>query len=558
MAVFAYKYALREPLNWGDDCLNQMKLANELWNALVGVEHHHTEARHSIINDPPELARLNDEIKLLQEQVAALVEEKKQRNKVARKKTDTAILDARVRELKARLKPLYEEAKTARKASVIANKALLDARTAERYAEVKQARQAAASDGLWWGNYNAVMASFDAAVSRTYKEGGELRTKRFNGEGRLANQIQDGISVEDLLDGKCTRIRLVDEPWDHKGKGQQVRQDKQRYHLEFCAYANGRQKRMVRFPIVFHRPLPEKALIKQVTVKRIREFDRWKWFVVFTIDTQEKVQLPTYCRDEAVVNFGWRKTEDGIRIATVLRNGHIDYILYPHHLYEGQLAGEHNHGEMDAATNRQVAWLKQLPLKRAPEHLQEIVSTILGYKRVGGGQFEWLRRTWEIEARHWQPELLKELQAYGADWRLYSRTAAAQRRWVDDARLYFYRSEVRRLFQGVGRVVVNAHDMSATAERESSTLPREVQHQRFLTAPSVLRGALVEYMTKIGMVKVVDETAHDVCACHGLPFVRPDRQKLNWDCPVDGRVLDQDDNFCHIMFQRNLIGKLAA
>ena len=549
MSTTAYKYALRTPLNWGDDCEEQMRLANEFWNTLVTIEHQNAEERRAIINEPQELVDLNAEILRLQEIVTILVEEKKKLNKAARKNAKTPDIDGRIKTYKAQLKPLYEAAKVARKASVEQNKPLLDELSKVRFEKIKLARQEIAAKGLWWGNYNATADSFNVAVSRSYKDGGVLKIKKFRGEGRLTNQIQGGVSVEDLLAGRNTQVQMIEERWEYKGAGQVRPQEKQRYHLKICAYANGRDKRMLKFPIVYHRPLPEDAIVKMVAVKRIKEFDRWKWFVVFTLDIEDTEERKCGY-DVATVNFGWRKTEEGIRIATVLRNGHIDYVLYPEHIWRGQMAGEYNRGVMDKATNEQVAWLRQIPLERAPEQIQEIITTILGYKRVTGGHFEWLREKWRIGASHWQPEFLKELESFCADWRLYSRTAAAGRQWVEDARQYFYRAEVRRLLEGVGTVVVNAHNMSATAKKELSTLPREVQHQRFLTAPSEFRAALAEYARKVGMEVVVDEAAHDVCACHGAPFVDQDRQALMWDCPVDGRELDQDCNYVHLMLQR--------
>ena len=561
MTIIAYKYALREPLNWGEDCTKQLRLANEFWNELVQIEENHKTATRAIINQPSELTDLNERIAVLRAEVDAWYEEKKERNRKARKKTDTSDLDTQIKAHKAELKPLYEQAKEARTQSIVDSKPLLDAQTEIRFAVIKQARQDAAAKGLWWCNYNATVESFKAAVSRTYKEGGQLRSKHFNGEGRLTNQIQKGMTVEELFSGDKSQVQMVSEPWRYKGAGENFKFSmKKSYHIEICAFTQDRVARTVKFPIVYHRPLPQNAIIKMVTVKRQKRFDRWQWFVVFTLDTREDIVLPSYCTDTAVVNFGWRKTEDGIRIATVLRGGCINHVIYPDRIYNKQLNGEVKRGEMDDLTNQQIAWLKQLQLEWMPENLRDVVSTILSYKKITGGHFEWIRRVWATEAslRTDRQVTFKELEEYCAEWRLYSRNAAAWRQHIDDARLYFYRDEVRRLFQGCGRIVVNGHDMSATAMREHSTLPKEVQHQRVLTAPSVFRGTLLEYAKKIGMKVVEDKLKHDTCACHGLPFIGHDRQKLYWPCPVDGRDLDQDDNFCYIMYQRQCIDKIAA
>ena len=554
--TIAYKYALRQPvedesLNWGDDCDNQFKLANEFWNTLVEIEHKSREVCRSIVNDIPELVSLNEEIKILQEELDGLFEEKKKRNKAARKNADCTDLDKKMKELKVDLKPKFVEAKILRKKAIELNKPELKKQSSLRFEAIKSARQAISEKGLWWGNYNAVITSFDNAVSRSYKDGGELRFKKYNGEGRITNQIINGISVEDLILGKSNQVKFIDTPWNYKGKGQVKRQPKQQYHLDVTIYANGKgNRRLVRFPIVYHRPLPEGAVVKMITIKRTKAFDRWKWFVVFTLSMEVDIDQLPKGQGIAVVNFGWRKTEEGIRIATVLRNGRIDYVVYPENILSGQLAGERNRGTMDDATNKMIEWLKQLPLENAPPNIQEIVATIRGFNKIRGGHFEWLRKTWEIDGRIWQPDLLKELQEYGYNWRLFNRNDDSGRRWVENARLYYYRAEVRRLLEGVETIIINSHDMNETANKEKSSLPRVVQHQRFITAPSVFRGALIEFTKKYRIDVATDDKPHDVCACHNVPFVGHDKSSLFWECPINGKELDQDDNFTRVMLQR--------
>ena len=548
----AYKYACREPLNWGPDCEGQLKLSTKFWNTLVEIEHKFSAARRVIINHPPELTSLNEEIKELQDQIEALFEEKKKLNKAARKNAITPDLDRKIKALKSQLRPLFASAKVLRKQSVVDNKPLLDEQDALRFNEIKSARQQIAAEGLWWGNYNTVLESFNTAVAKSYKDNAILHTKYFNGEGRLTNQIQGGVSVETVLLGENTRVKFINEPWEYEGKGQVKPQPKQRYHLDFCAYADGRNKRMVRLPIVYHRELPEGATIKMVALKRTKQYDRWKWFVVFTLIMEVDETTIPRGNGVAVVNFGWRKTDDGVRIATILRNGRIDYVIYPDRIWSCQLAGERNRGTMDDATNKMVGWLKQLPLEQAPENIQNLVATMRGFRRIRGGHFEWLRKTWEVDARLWQPELLKELQNFGYDWRLYSRNDAAGRVWARNAREAYYQMEVRRLFEGVGTIVLNGHDMSETAntKKSKSSLPREVRHQRCITAPSVFRMVLMKYAKKYLIDTIVDDGKHDVCACHGEPFVDHDRRDLFWSCPVHGGELDQDDNFVRLMLRR--------
>ena len=560
MAMIAYKYALRNPeplsdttpLGWGNDCENQLKLQHEFWNDMVVIDQKYIQLKRNTINEPQILIDLNERIKTFQERLETLIEGLKQLNKTTKRRVKVPEIDDEIKYIKGQLKTLYEQAKEARKLSIEENKPILVRLNEDRYAELANARRAIAEKGLWWGNYNATWSSFNVAVSRVYKEGGELQIKtNFNGEGRLTNQIQSGgIHVNKLIAGRHSQVKFVDEPWNYKGKGQKVRQARQQYHMDFCAYTDPvtKEKRMVRFPLVYHRPLPD-GIVKQVVVKRIREFDRWKWFVVFTLEVPDQSRVPGH--GIATVNLGWRKTDEGIRIATVLREGRIDYVLYPHYLYHAQLKMEKRRGEMDDTTNKQKDWLSNLPIEDAPGNIQHIVKTMLQMERVRGGHFEWLRRSWyDAESNSWEPGYLEELEVYCDVWRLYSRTAAARRQWVADARQYYYRAEVRRLFAGVDTIVMNAHDMSKTAKKSPTSLPREVQHTRFLTAPSIFREALNEYIRKVKINVLHDEQPHDVCACHGAPFVNINRQNLMWNCSISGHEIDQDNNFVRILLQR--------
>lgn len=547
MTAMVFKYGLAQPLDWGADCDAQLMRANQLWNKLVEVEHGYIEEIRAALHEDATVAGIAADIDELNTRISGLKTQRAQARQQARKGVHTPKTDEAIKDLVQELRRLYTAYKAAKRISAADNQARFKQIVAARFETVKKVRQEAAANGLWWGNYNAVLDSFETAAVRARKTGAELHFRRYDGQGRLTNQIQGGLTVADLFAGKHSQVQMV--------VANPQANERLRYHLVVTAFAEQRVKRMVRFPIIFHRPLPEHASIRSVAVHHRKEFDLDKWYVTFNITVADEAPQPTGAL--AVINFGWRKVDDSVRVATVLRNGAIDHVLVPPRLLAGQEAGERNRSRMDGAINDMGAWLTRLDVQRANPATQDVVAKLRAFKRLRGNHFEWLRKTWEMDSPGWNKEMLTELQEFGRKWRRFSRDDAAGRQWVKDARQHHYRLEIRRIIGDASVVLMNEHDMSDTARRESD-LPLPARRLRVLTAPSLLRNALVEYAQRAGIRIVIDTQPHHACACHEQPFVEPDRSKLMWTCPVTHLGLDQDEDHCRGMLRRFRMEELTV
>jgi len=175
-AVIVYRCGLRDPLDWGRDCDDQLYLMTRLWNTLVEIEHAHREAYFAATASDPVVAAIEAEITGLERLLEQLYAQRAELRKAARKRVRTPELDERIAELKAKLKARRAEAKEARKAARETIKPQLETLEAERREAVKVARNAS---GLWWGNYNAVCADYDRARSAVIKRGGKLWIRVF-------------------------------------------------------------------------------------------------------------------------------------------------------------------------------------------------------------------------------------------------------------------------------------------------------------------------------------------------------------------------------------------
>ena len=205
-----------------------------------------------------------------------------------------------------------------------------------RREEVKIARQ---NSGLWWGNYNAVVKAFEYGRSATLRAKGTLRKKEGLGPGRLTNQIQGGASVEHLFDGTLSQVNINPVPgeaWSDASRGRRKRL--QRTFLHATAFVRDGQRRTVTWPIVLHRPLPPDCRIKEVVVNRRQFAGRWKWTVSFFCTRVSEFISPAPGNRHVTVDIGWRKLEDGLRIATYLSGSEEPVFVVLHNDFLGAYA----------------------------------------------------------------------------------------------------------------------------------------------------------------------------------------------------------------------------
>lgn len=542
----AYKYGLHPPLDWHDRAFDQLRKQTQLWNNLVAIEREHRGRVRDVASADATVTALDAKRTPLVDLLERCKTERAERRRAARKKVPTPELDATIKDVIAQLREMAPTIKEARKTAYRASKDTLRVIENERMAKVKLARQTASAEGLWWGHYNAVLESYEVARSRAAKEGVELKFRHFDGAGRLTNQIINGMSVEDFMQGRKAQARI--EPCPDGYRIERPRGCVTRA-LTVAIYSIDHKPQTITWPIVLHRPLPENGRVQMVTVHRRKRADRWRWHAVVTIRKPVDERIPANTR--LAINLGWRQTPQGLRVATLLRDGDSEpqHIYVPKPLLIGHAAGERNRGAQDNDLNDMIGWLRQLPLQDAPEALIEVATEIKSKPKPRPRHFEWLRHTWEAGAGHWCPDDLDKLRAFGYRWRRYWRDDTAGRFWLGNARLDHYRVQVKKLVGDAGTVLINQHDMSQTARSEDTELPQGARHHRVLAAPSELRLVLDNWVRKTGGRVVVRKGPHDVCGHCSGPLGKQNGIALVWQCVSCGRTVDQDENYCRMMLQ---------
>lgn len=546
----AYRYGLLPPLDWGEDVESQLRAQNDLWNKLVEIDRAFRERVRAVAAADAEVITLEAQRAPLLDGLVQLKDQRARERQRLRTRARTPELDAAIAEKVAALRDLAPITKEARKRAYGSARMTLRAIEDERIGVVKAARQEAANKGLWWGNYNAVIDSYETARKRAAKEGADLHFHRYSeAEGRLTNQIQGGMTVKELFSGGHSQVQVVPHHESPTRTGRRWRNHVQQVALRATAFTSAGNRRMVTWPLIMHRPLPEDARIQMVTVHRRKVADRNSWHVVFVLRAPVRERAPT--EDAVAVNLGWRKTPTGLRVAAILRHGaeYAESITLPQRMVDGVVAGERNRGDIDRELNAMRAWLSKLDAAQAGDETQRVVAALRNVPHPGarGRHFEWLRTTWERDCPKWRAADLEELRKFGRRWRRYLRDDACGRHWFRDARRDHFRTQVKHLIGNAAVIIINAHDMSETAE--SDALPGPVQHNRAIAAPSECRLAILNHARKTGAKVVVYGGAHDRCGCHGLPFGTRDRTTLRWACPASHLGVDQDEDYCRLMLR---------
>lgn len=534
--VVVRQYGLLAPQNWGPDVDEELNRMNRFWNTLVEIEQRTREKYLAILGESEALAEVQAEIEALQAERLAQIEERNKRRAAVRSKSkaDTGEQQARIKEINAALKPLYTQSKALMKAAREEKKAALKGLEMERRAEVKAARQ---NSGCFWCNYNAVLESYSVARVKAMKDGGALRFRRFDGTGRLTNQIQGGASAEEILSGKNTQVQL--ELLAPLG-GRRGRQGGYKGLLTIRAFfgrdeTGKRFSRDVRFPIVMHRPFPPGAIIKSVTVtvrqdnptvirgavagdngERL-ETGRKRYEVSF-VCRHPKADAPASGGEAVGINLGWKQVQGGLRVATaVSTTGETEHLVVPDSVVQGYAHIEELRSRTDLAANAlQVAlkeatatmplWSKdgEVPVEGLSERDHRLLSAIKRSAKTPSKAMDVL--AWRLKAVPDMPfvaDLATALEAWRAERKKDVLEMDGLRRHLQGRRKNTYREFAKRWADKAQVAVLDASrykEMSRVKrpDGEDTELAAPARHQRVIAAPYELKLALQQAFKKAG------------------------------------------------------------
>ncbi|KNZ70317.1 hypothetical protein Tfer_0877 [Thermincola ferriacetica] len=304
-----YEYGCLTPTAGEKEMLDQLHRRNQFWNRLVEIEREYRQAVNDLLTPP------DNPVPELEAELEAVREEIKQRRQQKRSvRVNISDLRERAKDLRERIRQARQEARAARKEMLEANRDKLKELDAER---VKQIKQAQAESGLYWCNYDEVVASYQVARQKAARQGRDLRFHRFDGSGKVTVRWQKGLPVEQVF-GSDTRLQIdpvSEEAWYHPKRSERRRLSRTKVRIRVAS--DGRNPVWLELPMVMHRPLPPDGTIRSASIVRekLGNTYRYKLVVTVALETPSAPVIPA-ASGRIFVNCTWQRNENGIVAAT--------------------------------------------------------------------------------------------------------------------------------------------------------------------------------------------------------------------------------------------------
>lgn len=313
LPILVFSYGCRPPTQNAPLVEEQLRLARKYRNKLIELELKRREAYRGIMRTHGDLQQIESDI----EESDARLEELRMHIKAARKDARSRVAQPaaadQAKQLRERLKALRADAKKIRAA--VREDPVIQARLDELDASsLDEAKKARAACGVYWGSYLDVERAMDAArKSKT-----DPRFGRWNGEGKLAVQIQGGATVDAIMHGRCSLLRIDPLPatqWDTRSGR---RAAKTTVHIRVSSDEKGHPV-WASFPVLLHRPMPPEGIVKNAWVVRRYTARKAVWALQLTVeaDALRRPRLPDSA-PIAALNVGWRVRPDGLRVGTLV------------------------------------------------------------------------------------------------------------------------------------------------------------------------------------------------------------------------------------------------
>lgn len=292
MKVFAY--GAKPPTDGADIVAQQIARAHRYYNVLIGLERERRDAVKAVQGEL--VATLKEAYADAAESILALGDPANE------KLVDQLVLAQAGKPVKWRLGDgasalAWEFAWRAWAKS----RQALDTQTApinERHKE--RMREERSRNGTFWGTYLQIEEAVMRAVQSTPLSS-PLHGRPWNEEGVIAVQIQGGMTSAELLEGKDSRARILGE-----GRHRE---------LSIRVGSEGRTPVWARFPLCYHRDLPEGASIKWVRVHR-RKVATHHIYSAQVVLSELPTPVPIPPLGIVAIDVGWRRFPgEGMRVA---------------------------------------------------------------------------------------------------------------------------------------------------------------------------------------------------------------------------------------------------
>lgn len=423
MPTIIYSYGLKQPIDWSPQLEDQLYLQNRLWNRLVEIERAHGTKLGEASKGSPQVLELRASIEVARAERDQLRDERDQTRIRTRSRPAVARLDEAIERKSALITTQVERLRDLARPLDGRVKERISALQAERRAAIAKARNEA---GLWTTNSRAIVLEFERACKRLKGQPQPPSRRDFRGEGRFVNLLANSTRAPDITAGQCSGVvvdAVQEGAFDAPSRGERSR--RQRTHLSITAFVQSGKRRMLRFPMMLHRPLPANALIRRVDVERRRKGARWEWMAHFHCDLPESPRKPpsnAAAASKVAIVVQSVRGEKGLRVATAMDAG-----LQPEHCWiPGQWLEDVQYLTRRREMLRQLLSaprrvLSSMDWTDAPRVLREKVGG-LNLEALSSARLARIVLTWREQCPDWNPLVLKSLER----WR------KRDKRWLEE------------------------------------------------------------------------------------------------------------------------------
>ena len=533
-----YSYGAHAPTTHGALVEAQLQAAHRYRNALVALERsRRTRVTEALQAHDPGLPALEAQMTALADTLATVRADLRRQHAHARRHASPEAQRREIAALRDQLARLRAAVKV-RKTRLFADgrlRAMLAAIDDEMAARQKALRAASA---LYWGTYLAV----EEGLARA-RHGPPPQFHRWTGDGKLAVQLQGGLTVADACRGADTRLRLVPVAAGAYAPGAPRRL--RRTHASLRIGSDRRAPVWAEVPVVLHRPLPTNATIKWVYLVRRHVATQTEWRLQFVVTQAEGFgKADAAATGTVAVDVGWRRLAAGLRVAYwVGDDGAEGQLVLPEAILTRLQKVEALQSVRDTHFNtmrgvlvdwlhahRPPAWLQErtpgLPAWRSPTRLAALAVHWRDHRFAGDQTIYRALEAWRVQDKH-----LYEWQAHQRQRTL---------RWRDELYRRFAAGLRRRYRTGV----IEDTDWRQLQHRpapEATAPAGGVRHYQRLGAPGRLLAYVRESLTEVVEVDATDSTQRCSTCSQRMHF---DAANLMALCPHCGARHDQDQNAC--------------
>lgn len=592
-----YRYGVYRTFDAADLALimPQMRNRHNYLNSLIANEHEkHTTKKAILHSYDPELDGLEAAYLQLEKDVETLRDGIKARNARDRRRTATAEEQAAVaetsRQFKAGKRTYFARLKAAQACPEVSLQ--LEASYVHYDAEMKRLRK---DCDTYWGSYLTAEKQLEQALEMATKNAKEKHIpwrppgfRHWDQSGKISVGIKNGQTFDAICAGLCRVFRIDPFPAGAFARGAPARLRQGNAYMRVgSTRGKGGDPVWVRVPFIMHRALPPGCLIKRVDLLRRRTGTTFKWFLLFAItsntgfaaDTGDEYDAKGRAYAGAVgIDVGWRRVEEGIRVAVVVdQHGHKEELIIPN-AYAGMNAKADSLRSIrdlnfNEAKAKFLAWLREGPAELLPawlvartetlaswESQARLASVVIGWRtgyvdregQAGGGRFPG------------DEVIFAEMEAWRKQDRHLCEWEAHQRQNFREWRDHYYRNYINRSCRnlapgeqaGLARRYataaienVNWAELRRNPPPESNLTLDQIKHNMDIACVGRFLQLLKEKMPIVSY-QAAEYTTQRCHVCQEIELF--DKRDLHHTCSHCEAQWDQDENAARLILGLHL------